>query len=306
MMAARKHPILMVLVILFAVAIVLGGTMVAVLKILGPSGSLFFKEKIGVVTIDGTISDSSPITSQLVKFRKDSSIRAIIVRVNSPGGSIGPTQEIYREIQKIVPIKKVVVSMGAVAASGGYYLAAAAHKIVANPGTITGSIGVLMEFIRIEELMDKLGVDLEIMKSGEFKDLGSPDRKLTQRDRVIIDRLIKDLQNQFVEAVALGRSLSVEKVAQIADGRVFSGARAKELGLVDALGNFQDTVDMTKEMAGIKGEVKLIYGEDKKSSLWALLSKAGARFFLSIVRDTGEMVQYRWNGFKLRDIKESY
>lgn len=305
-MAAEKHPIIMVLVILFAVAIVLGGAMVAVLKILTPSSALFFKEKIGVVTIDGTISKSLPITSQLVKFRKDPSIKAIILRINSPGGSIGPTQEIYREVQKITPLKKVVVSMGAVAASGGYYIASAANRIVANPGTITGSIGVLMEFIRIEDLMKKVGVDLEIMKSGEFKDLGSPDRKLTERDRAILDRLIKDLQKQFVEAVALGRSLSVEKVNRIADGRVFSGAMAKELGLVDALGNFQDTVDITKEMAGIKGEVSLVYGEEKKSKLWNLLFQAGTRFFRSLMYDTGGMMQYRWNGFNLNHIKENY
>lgn len=305
-MAAKKHPIIMVLVILFAVAVVLGGTMVAVLKILAPSGAFFFKEKIGVVTIDGTISQSLPITSQLVKFRKDPSIKAIILRINSPGGSIGPTQEIYREVQKITPLKKVVVSMGAVAASGGYYIAAAADKIVANPGTITGSIGVLMEFVRLEDLMKKLGIDLEIMKSGEFKDLGSPDRKLTERDRAIIDSLIKDLQKQFVEAVALGRSISVEKVNRIADGRVFSGAMAKELGLVDALGNFQDTVDITKEMAGIKGEVSLVYGEEHKSRLWNLLFKAGTRFFRSLAYDTGGMMQYRWNGFKLSEIKENY
>lgn len=298
-MANKKHPILTVLVILVAVAVVLGATMVAALKILAPSTSLFFHQKIGVIPIDGTISSARPITSQLVKFRKDKRIKAIILRINSPGGAIGPTQEIYREVQKVAPHKKIVASMGGVAASGGYYIAAAAHKVVANPGTITGSIGVLMEFVRVEELLKKIGVDLEILKSGEFKDIGSPDRELTERDREILNRLIMELQKQFVEAVALGRSLPVEKVNQIADGRVFSGARAKELGLVDDLGNFQDTVEITKELAGIKGEVTLVYGEEKKSALWALLFDTGAEFILSHLKESaGSSIQYRWNGFE--------
>ncbi|MFW6098933.1 MAG: signal peptide peptidase SppA, partial [Thermodesulfobacteriota bacterium] len=301
-MAGKKHPILTVLVILVAVALVLGGTMVAALKILAPSSPLFFHEKIGIVTIDGAILDSRAVTSQLVKFRKDKRIKAVVLRINSPGGSIGPTQEIYREVQKMLPHKQVVASMGAVGASGGYYIASAAHKIVANPGTITGSIGVLMEFVRVEELLKKIGVDLEILKSGEFKDIGSPDRKLTDRDREILHRLIKDLQKQFVEAVAMGRNISVEKVDQMADGRVFSGARAKALGLVDELGNFQDTVELAKEMAGIQGEATLVRGEGKKSALWDLVLRSGARWFLSQINEAAETIQYRWNGFVPQDI----
>lgn len=303
-MAGKKHPILTVLVILVAVALVLGGTMVAALKILAPSSPLFFHEKIGIVTIDGAILDSRAVTSQLVKFRKDKRIKAVVLRINSPGGSIGPTQEIYREVQKMLPHKQVVASMGAVGASGGYYIASAAHKIVANPGTITGSIGVLMEFVRVEELLKKIGVDLEILKSGEFKDIGSPDRKLTDRDREILHRLIKDLQKQFVEAVAMGRNISVEKVDQMADGRVFSGARAKALGLVDELGNFQDTVELAKEMAGIQGEATLVRGEGKKSALWDLVLRSGARWFLSQINEAAETIQYRWNGFVPQDITE--
>ncbi|MBW2203918.1 MAG: signal peptide peptidase SppA, partial [Deltaproteobacteria bacterium] len=208
--------------------------MVIALNMLSPTADLFFTEKIGVISVEGTISASQTVTSQLVKYRKDKGIKAII----SPGGSIAPSQEIYREIQKTIPVKKVVAAMGTVAASGGYYIAAAANKIVANPGTITGSIGVIMEFVRVEELLNKIGVDLEIIKSGEFKDIGSPDRKLTKREREILDVMIMDIQKQFVDAIVRGRSLSLEKVQAIADGRIFSGAQAKELGLVDFLGNF--------------------------------------------------------------------
>ena len=182
-MPGKKHPILTVLAILAGVGLLLGLIVVIVLKMFAPSSNLTFNEKIGVIPIYGTISQSLKITSQLVKFRKDKRIKAIILRIDSPGGSIGPTQEICREVQRTMRTKKVVASMGSVAASGGYYIASATNKIVAAPGTITGSIGVIMQFIRIEELLDKIGVDLEILKSGEFKDIGSPDRKMTERDR---------------------------------------------------------------------------------------------------------------------------
>jgi len=262
-MSNKRHPILTVLVIILAIALVLGSVMVIALNTLFPTSDLFFTEKIGVISVEGTISASQTVTSQLVKYRKDKAIKAIILKINSPGGTIAPTQEIYREIQKTIPVKKVVAAMGTVAASGGYYIAAAANKIVANPGTITGSIGVIMEFVRVEELLNKIGVDLEIMKSGEFKDIGSPDRKLTKREREILDAMIMDMQKQFVEAIVRGRSLSLDKVQAIADGRIFSGAQAKELGLVDFLGNFQDAVEITKELAGIKGDVTLVYPKKK-------------------------------------------
>ena len=258
-MAKKSRPLLIVLTILLVVAIVLGGTLLLVLHFFNPSSTGLFEEKIGVVSITGTISSSKKISSELVKFAKDDSIRAIILRINSPGGGVGATQEIYREVQKITSQKPVVASMGSIAASGGYYVAAPATKIVSNPGTITGSIGVFIQFVRLEELMNKIGIDLEIVKSGEFKDMGSPDRKLTQRDREIIGALIKDLQGQFVSAVASGRNLSVEKVQEIADGRIFSGARAKDLGLVDFMGNFQDAVEITRKIVGIEGDVALVY-----------------------------------------------
>ena len=166
---------MIVLTILLVVAIVLGGALLLVLHFFNPSSTGLFEEKIGVVSINGTISSAKKISSELVTFAKDDGISAIILRINSPGGGVGATQEIYREVQKIAPQKPVVASMGSVAASGGYYVAAPATKIVSNPGTIIGSIGVFIQFVRLEELMNKIGVDLEIVKSGEFKDMG--DRK---------------------------------------------------------------------------------------------------------------------------------
>ena len=288
---------MIVLTILLVVAIVLGGTLLLVLHFFNPSSTGLFEEKIGVVSITGTISSSKKISSELVKFAKDDSISAIILRINSPGGGVGASQEIYREVQKITPQKPVVVSMGSVAASGGYYVAAPATKIVSNPGTITGSIGVFIQFVRLEELLNKIGVDLEIVKSGEFKDMGSPDRKLTQRDRDILDALIKDLQGQFVSAVASGRNLSVEKVQEFADGRIFSGARAKDLGLVDYMGNFQDAVEITKKIVGIKGDVALVYPKKSTGELWNLFLESSARNIVGVLTEKGgSSVEYRWDG----------
>lgn len=275
-MAGKKHPILTVLVILAGVSLLLCTTVVLILKIFSPSSNFSFKDKIGVISIDGTINGSRSITSQLIRFRKDKGIKAIILRINSPGGSVGPTQEIYREVRKTIQTKKVIASMGGVAASGGYYIAAAANKIVANPGTITGSIGVIMEFVRFDHLLKNIGINFEVLKSGEFKDIGSPHRELTERDRALIKSLIANIQKQFVEAVAKGRDMSNEKVQKIADGSIFSGAQAKELGLVDMLGNFEDAVELAKTMAGIKGDVTLVYSKRNSWTFGTYSSKQPA------------------------------
>jgi len=297
-MAGKKHPILTVLAILAGIALLLGVALVVILKVFTPASSSLFSEKIGVIQIEGRISDSRVITSQLVKFKKDKGIKAIILRINSPGGGVGPTQEIYREVIKAGKTKKVIASMGSVAASGGYYIASAADKIVANPGTITGSIGVLMEFVRLEDLLNKIGVNLEVLKSGEFKDIGSPHRKLTAQERELLNALVADIQKQFVKDVATGRNLSVEEVQKIADGRIFSGAQAKELGLVDVLGNFQDTVEIAKDMAGIKGEVTLVYSKRGKLPLWDLLLETATRFVTQMLQRMKPQLEYRWGGFQ--------
>ena len=295
-MAGKKHPILIVLGILAGVGLVLGIAMIIVLKVFTPSSNLSFSSKIGVIPIEGAILDSQAITEQLGRFRKDKGIKAIILRINSPGGAVGPTQEIYREVLRTVETKKVVASLGGVAASGGYYIAAAAKQIVANPGTITGSIGVIMEFVRFEELLNKIGIKLEVLKSGEFKDIGSPHRELTTRDKELISALIADIQKQFVEAVASGRNLSLEKTREIADGRVFSGAQAKELGLVDVLGNFQDAVELAKGMATIRGDVTLVYPKKSKLDLWDLFLGSAADSIAKRIQGMKTRVEYRWSG----------
>ena len=287
----------MVLVILGIAALFLGtvGTIISFLS--GPSSRFSFREKIGVIPIEGAITDSRAIISQLVEFKKDGQIKAIILRVNSPGGGVAPSQEIYREVRKTVMSKKVIASMGSLAASGGYYVASAADKIVANPGTLTGSIGVIMEFVQVEELLKKIGVGMEVIKSGEFKDIGSPHRKMSEREKELIRALILDVQKQFVEAVALGRNLPVDKVEEIADGRILSGAQSKELGLVDQLGNFEDAVDLAKSLAGIKGEITLVYPKKTRGRIWDLLLQDATKVLYESLRDIlNTRVEYRWDG----------
>jgi protease IV len=303
-MATKRRSILTVLGIIAAIAVLLGSAMVMIVSSLSPSSTSLFSEKIGVIPVEGAITSAQTVTSHLVKFRKDNGIKAIVLKINSPGGGIAPSQEIYREIEKTVPVKKVVVSMGTVAASGGYYIAAAADKIVANPGTITGSIGVIMEFVRVEDLLDKVGIDLEILKSGEFKDMGSPDRKLTERERTILNEMVMDMQNQFVEAIVRGRKLPLEHVLQIADGRIFSGLRAKELGLVDALGNFEDAVEVTKELAGIKGDVTLVYAKKHRFEILDSLIKTAVGAITAALHQPEGRIAYWWGGVSGPGIKE--
>ncbi len=296
-MARKRHPVLVVIAILGGVALFLGTAMFVLLKMVGPPSRLSFGEKIGVISVEGAILDSQTILSELVSFKEDNDISAVIIRINSPGGAVAPSQEIYREIRKTSQTKKVVASLGSVAASGGYYIAAATDHIMANPGTITGSIGVIVEFIQIQELLDKIGVGFEVLKSGEFKDIGSPHRKLTPQDKALIQSLIGDIQEQFVKAVAEGRGLPVEKVREIADGRVFSGEKAKALGLVDELGNFQDAVEITKEMAGIRGDVELVYPKKAGLRILDLFRDEAARSLAGFLAGLRSRISYQWAGY---------
>lgn len=213
---------------------------------------------VGVVEVKGPIDDSEQVVEDLRHFREAPNIRAVLLRVDSPGGSVGPSQEIFAEVRRLAEEKVVVASFGAIAASGGYYVALPATRIVANPGTITGSIGVITQIPNVEELAEKIGFRMNTVTSGPSKDAGNPFRPFTEEDRRIFRDLIDDIYRQFVEDVAASRNLDPEKVRQIADGRVYTGAQAKALGLVDELGNFNDALDLAAELAGID-EPKLAY-----------------------------------------------
>jgi len=224
-------------------------------------------DKIGIVKIEGTILESESIIEKIVKFRKNDSVKAIILRINSPGGVVVPPQEIHREVKKACKEKTVVVSVESIAASGGYYIACAAESIVANPGTLVGSIGVLLPLENIEELLKKIGLQTTVIKSGKYKDIGSITRPITKEEEAILQDLIDNTYNQFVDVVAEGRGMKREEVLTVADGRVFTGAQAIELGLVDKLGNLEDTITLAAQMAGIEGEPKVIYPKKKKLSV---------------------------------------
>ena len=267
MIFTRRHPVLFSLLVVCAIGAVVIIS-VAALFFLGKRDSAFeFGEKVGVVEIKGVIADPKPVILQLKRFRKDKNVKAIVLRIDSPGGGVGPSQEIYAEVKKTTRVKKVVASMGAIAASGGYYVGAAADHIIANPGTITGSIGVIMEFANAEELFKRIGVSAIIIKSGDYKDTGSPLRKMTPEERKLLEGFVGNVHQQFVTAVAEGRKMSEETVRAIADGRIFSGQQAQELGLLDSLGNMEDAIALAAELGGIKGEPSVVYGEKKRFSV---------------------------------------
>jgi protease-4 len=253
-----------------------------------------FGDKIAVVEIRGLITQSQDIIEELHQYNDDDGVKAIILRIDSPGGGVGPSQEIYREVLKIKSNnkKKVITSMGSVAASGGYYIASASDLIVANPGTITGSIGVLMEFTNIEELFRKIGIKGVVLKSGEHKDIGSPFREMTPEEKRLIQSVIDNVHQQFIQAVADGRKIDRLKVAQVADGRILTGEQAKQLGLVDQLGNLQDAIDTAAKMVGIEGKPLVLYPK-KKFSLLDLLLEGITEAILKTLSEKGVQLNYR-------------
>lgn len=258
----------------------------------GKTSRFAFGNKIAVVEVRGVITESSGIIEEIHQYQEDDGVKAIILRVDSPGGGVGPSQEIYREISKVKMKKKVITSMGSVAASGGYYIACASDRIVANPGTITGSIGVIMEFTNIEELFKKIGIKGVVLKSGEHKDIGSPFREMTPDEKKIVQDVIDNVHQQFIEAVAKGRKMDREKVVQIADGRILTGEQAKQLGLVDEMGNLQDAIDLAAKMVGMVGKPNVIYPR-RKISLWNLLLEKTVSTILEILNEKRFELNYR-------------
>ncbi len=216
---------------------------------------------IGIVEIEGVITDSEPALKVIRDFRQREDVKAVVVRINSPGGAVGASQEIYSALKALDKKKPVVASMESVAASGGYYVAIGARKIVANPGTITGSIGVIMKVPNIGPLLEKLGVKTQVLKSGAYKDLGSMTRDMTQAEREVVEGVLKDVHQKFMEDVSQARSIPLDRLASLAQGQIFSGREAKEVGLVDELGNFDTAIEMAQRLSHLKGEPRLIYPE---------------------------------------------
>jgi len=240
----------------------------------GSGGEFAFGNRIQVVDIEGELVDSRPIIEQLKRYEDTKSVPAILLNVDSPGGGVAVSQEIYTEVKRLQEKKnKIVVAyMSSVGASGAYYVSCPANKIVANPGTIVGSIGVIAEWVNYGNLMAWAKLKDVTFKTGEFKDTGSPTRELTEREKAYFQGLIDDMYVDFVEAVAAGRNVDVEAVRALADGRVFTGRDAREKKLIDEIGNFQDAVDLTASLAGITGKPSLLRATRQRVTLIDLLT----------------------------------
>jgi len=272
------------LVFFFAVFLLLG-------RMMGESGRFAFGDKVAIIEIKGVIAQSSDVIEELLQYREDDGVKAIVLRIDSPGGGVGPSQEIYEEILKVRKEKKVVTSMGSVSASGGYYIACASDVIVANPGTITGSIGVLMQFSSFEELFKKIGIKGVTLKAGAYKDAGSPFREMTPEEKRLMQLVLDNVHNQFIQAVAKGRNLDPAKVTEVADGRIFTGEQAKEYGLVDKMGNLQDAIEEAARLGNISGKPNIIYPR-RKRSLLDLLLREMASTLLDVLNEKGYELNY--------------
>jgi len=294
----KKHPFLAAFLVTGAVFLFFAVLVIVVAVTMKRPTSLSIGPKVGVVEVEGAIVTSDSVIRQLKSFREDHSVKSIVLRVNSPGGGVAPSQEIHTEVLKAVEEKPVVVSMGSVAASGGYYIAAPATRIVANPGTITGSIGVIMEFANIQELFKKIGLKTYIVKSGAYKDLGSPVRPMSRDDRILLEELISDVHQQFIEAVSEGRNIERQKVVALADGRIFTGRQALNEKLIDELGNIEDAIDTAARLGGIKGKPRVIYPKQEKPDLLEYLIQESATQVRKVLisATSGQGMQFLWSG----------
>ena len=242
----------------------------------GEGSPALFGPRVAVVELEGVILEVDDVVRELKGLRDNPTVRAVVMRINSPGGVVAPTQELHDAVVRLRQAgKPVVASLGSVAASGGYYVAVACDQIYANPGTLTGSIGVIMQLANLEQLMKKVGVDYVVVKAGQFKDIGNVARPMTSDERRVMQALLDDVHGQFIGAVAEGRKLTREEVARFADGRVFSGLQAKELRMVDALGGLEDAVLAAGKLAGIPGTPSVLQPRRRFSFMDLLRNQFG-------------------------------
>jgi protease IV len=254
--------------------------------------------KIGVVVLEGVISSdlSERTVRQLAKHGDDPAIKAIVLRIDSPGGGVASSQEVYEEVKRVRASGKLVVaSLGSIAASGGYYIGCVAERIFANAGTLTGSIGVIVQLANAEELLHKVGVAATVITSGPFKDSGNPTRALRPEERQVFQALIDDVYQQFVEAVSQGRQMPLTEVRQLADGRIYTGRQAKELRLIDELGTLQDAITYAAATVGIVGKPTLVQ-EGKERFWWLkfLFERFPDSSVFRSLSNVDAVLQYRW------------
>jgi protease IV len=254
--------------------------------------ALFGDGDIAVIKVEGEILSSDKIVRQINKVAKDDNIKAVVVRINSPGGTIGGSQEIFREVKKMAEKKPVVASMGTVAASGGYYIACGAEKILANPGTITGSIGVRFEHVNAEGLITWLGLKPKTFKSGQLKDLGSPYRQMTAQESGFLQSTLDSLHEQFKTHVSEERKIDMTELNKIADGRVITGEQALQYKLVDQLGTLQDAIDLSAKMAGLEENPDVVYPKKEKYRIIDMLLEAAVDKLIVTVKTHLSMPAY--------------
>ncbi len=296
----KKHPLALAIGVCALIVAVFGGALLVVKPGLRPTA--LFGGKIAVLPVYGIIHQARPFNEELNRLRRDSSVKAIIIRVDSGGGSAAAAQEIYREVARTAKVKPVVGSMGSVAASGGYYVLAPCTKIVASPATLTGSIGVIINIPDAQKLLEKLGVRIDTVRAGDLKGAGMATRPLSPAERANLQELIDQTHRQFIADVARARRMKYEQVAVLANGGVFTGSKAKQLGLVDVMGNFEDAVMLAARLGGIKGEPTVVWPEKKTSWLGRLLRSELRLFLRELAGQTGAApgLQYRWPASSLK------
>ncbi|HQY56229.1 MAG: signal peptide peptidase SppA [Nitrospira sp.] len=274
-------------------AIVIGGGALILLNALLPDLDFSNQDRVALIRIEGVILDAQATISELKQYSENPLVKAIVLRIDSPGGGVVPSQEIHDAVKRVKnkSNKAVIASMGTVAASGGYYIAAATDRIIANPGTLTGSIGVIMEMANFEGLMKKVGVEGVVIKSGRFKDVGSPLRKMSDEERKLLQSVMDDVHHQFIQAVADGRSLEVSDVEPLADGRIYTGRQAKEVRLVDELGDLDDAIHIAADIAGMEGEPKVVEPR-KRFSFRDIIESRWSSVFPKLELNTGVKLKY--------------
>jgi protease-4 len=277
--------------IVWIAVIVIGGLIV--LNALFPDLDLSGENRIALIRVEGVILDAQTTIGDLKRFSENPLVKAIVLRIDSPGGGVVPSQEIHDAVKRVrnKSNKAIIASMGTVAASGGYYIAAATDRIIANPGTLTGSIGVIMEMANVEGLLKKVGVEGIVIKSGRFKDAGSPLRRMTEEERKLMQSVMDDVHQQFIQAVAEGRSLEMSEVQPLADGRIFTGRQAKEARLVDELGDLDDAIHLAADIVGIEGEPKVLEPR-RRFSIRELLESRLSSFFPKLELQSGVRLKY--------------
>lgn len=259
-----------------AAAITLGALIVYVLLSFYFDRGIVTGDAVAVVDVRGEIFYDRGKIDEINSYRDDSSVKAVLIYINSPGGGVAASQAIYHAVMKLREEKPVVAYMASVAASGGYYVACAADSVMAEEGTLTGSIGVIASFLRTEELYQKIGLDVTVIKSGEYKDVGSPHREMTKSERDYIGDLLDNVYDQFLRAVSEARGMTLERVGELAEGRLYSGEEAYEAGLVDRIGSYEEALDLAAQMGGIEGDPRIVKKRRKRRLLDIILGEGGA------------------------------